>query len=164
VTFVIKGISCAGDILPCKMRSILPDQVRTEVHKFWKAFTSKSKAEFEEMYLPSATVFSSIVPRSESARLAVARRVRQFFDPKSTIQIDVGGIDVQLVNNIAIATYPFWFKGTHFKCRDGSPVEHQIPFGRGTQVFRLNDDGHLRILHEHFSSSETAQPGTTVEI
>jgi ketosteroid isomerase-like protein len=153
-----------GDILPYKMQSILPDQVRSEVDRFWKAFRNKSKAEFEEMYLPSATVFSSIVPRSESARLTVARRVRQFFDPKATIQMDLGDIDVQLVNNVAIASYPFRFKGTHFKSRDGNPVEHQIPFGRGTQVFKLNDAGQLRILHEHFSSSETAKAGTTVEI
>jgi ketosteroid isomerase-like protein len=144
------------------MPNIMPDQVRAEVHRFWNAFTGKSKNEFEEMYLPSATVFSSTVPRSESARLTVARRVRQFFGPKSTIQTDVGDIDVQLVSNIAIASYAFRFQGTQVKS-DGSAVTHEIPVGRGTQVFKLDDGGQLRILHEHFSSGEPSKEAT-VEI
>lgn len=146
------------------MPSIAPDQVRAEVHRFWKAFKSKSKVEFEQMYFPSATVFSSTVPRSESARLTIARRVRQFFDSKSTIQMDLGDIDVQLVSNIAIASYTFRFQGTHFKSSDGSAVEHQIPCGRGTHVFKLDEGGQLRILHEHFSSGEPSKAESTVEI
>jgi ketosteroid isomerase-like protein len=146
------------------MTSIAPDQVRAKVSGFWKAFRNKSRVEFEEMYLPSATVFSSTVPRSESARLTIARRLRQFFDPKATIQMDVGDIDVQLVGNIAIASYSFRFRGTHFKSSDGSAVDHQIPCGRGTHVFKLDDRGQLRILHEHFSSGEPSKPESTVEL
>src|ERR1700694_25610 len=136
--------------------NISPEQVRAEVQKFWNALTRKSKDEIEQMYFPAALVFSSMVPRTEPARLTVMRRVRQFFGPKSTLHADVGAIDVQLEGDTAFASYSFNFQGTQVKA-DGSSVNHEIPVGRGTQVFQFDENGKLRILHEHFSSGEPAK-------
>jgi ketosteroid isomerase-like protein len=145
------------------MQPISPDQVRTEVRRFWDTFKRKSQADFESMYLPDATVFASTVPRSEPARLTVARRMRQFFGPKSKIEIDLGSIDVQLIDNIAIASYSYSFRGAEVR-NDGTSVDHEVPAGRGTQIFQLDGQNKLRILHEHFSSCEAPKADTTVEI
>ena len=115
------------------------------------------------MYFPNATVFASNVPRTELVRLTVTRRVRQFFGPKSTAKIDLGAIDVQMIDNIAVASYSYSFRGTEVKS-DGAPVDHEIPSGRATHIFQLDDSGKLRILHEHLSSCEPAKAGTTLEI
>ncbi|HLJ30755.1 MAG TPA: hypothetical protein VKY85_28885 [Candidatus Angelobacter sp.] len=115
------------------------------------------------MYFPNATVFASTVPRSELARLTVTRRVRQFFGPRSTTQTELGPIDVQIIGNIAIASYSYSFRGTEVKS-DGVSVQHEIPSGRATHIFQLDDNGKLRILHEHLSSGEPPKANTTVEI
>ena len=145
------------------MQKISPDQVRSEVHRFWNSFSRKSKEEFEEMYLPAATVFASTVPRTELARLTVTRRERQFFGPKSSVQVELGPIDVQVLGNIAVASYTYNFHGIEVKS-DGSSVEHDIPVGRATHIFQLDDKGRLRVLHEHVSSGEPAKAESTVEI
>jgi ketosteroid isomerase-like protein len=145
------------------MQKISPEQVRTEVQKFWNALTRKSKDEIERMYFPDAIVFSSTISRTEPARLTVMRRVRQFFGPKSTLHVDLGTIDVQLEGTTAIASYSFNFQGSQVKA-DGSSVNHEIPAGRGTQVFQFDESGTLRILHEHFSSCEPAKGDSSLEI
>jgi hypothetical protein len=145
------------------MQPISADQVRSAVGRFWDTFKRKSQADFETMYLPSATVFASTVPRSELARLTIARRMRQFFGPKSKIEIDLGPIDVQLIDNIAIASYSYSFRGVEVR-NDGTSVDHEVPSGRGTQIFQLDGQSKLRILHEHFSSGEAPKADTTVEI
>jgi ketosteroid isomerase-like protein len=145
------------------MPAISPDQVRAEVQRFWNSFIKKLAAEFEAMYFPNAAIFASTVPRTELARLTVTRRVRQFFGPKSAAQVEIGPIDVQLIGNIAVASYSYKFRGTEVK-NDGNAVEHEIPTGRATQIFQLDDAGKLRILHEHLSSGEPPKADTTVEI
>lgn len=139
------------------------DQVRDEAHKFWNAFTRKSAEDLAASYFPNATVFASTVPRTEPARLTVTRRVRQFFGPKSAAQVELGSIDVQLVGNIAVASYSYNFRGTEVK-GDGASVDHAIPVGRATHIFQFDDSGKLRILHEHLSSGEPPKADATVEI
>ncbi len=115
------------------------------------------------MYFPHATVFASTVPRTESARLTIMRRARQFFAPKSSVRTDVGPVEVQLIGDIAIASYSYSFYGTEVKS-DGALVDHDVPSGRATHIFQLDEHGKLRILHEHLSSCEPAKAGATVEI
>jgi hypothetical protein len=145
------------------MQPISADQVRSEVRRFWDIFKRKSQTEFEGMYFPNATVFTSTVSRSELAPLTIARRMRQFFGPKSKIEIELGSIDVQLIDNIAVASYSYSFRGTEVR-ENGTSVGHEVPSGRGTQIFQLDGRNSLRILHEHFSSGEAPKADTTVEI
>jgi ketosteroid isomerase-like protein len=135
------------------MERISPEEVRAEVARFWTVFSRKSKVEFEEMYFPSATVFSSSAEHTEPGRLMVARRLRQFFDPAISLRAEIGSIGVQLVGtNLAIATYIYRFRSTKIE-RDGTQVNRETPFGRATQIFQRDESGVLRIIHEHMSSS-----------
>jgi ketosteroid isomerase-like protein len=135
------------------MERISPEEVRAEVSRFWNVFSTKSKDEFEKMYFPSATVFSSTAQHTEPGRLMVARRERQFFGPAMSLRAEIGSISVQLVGtNVAIATYIYRFRSTEIE-RDGTQVNRETPFSRATQIFQRDEDGVLRIIHEHISSS-----------
>jgi ketosteroid isomerase-like protein len=135
------------------MPNISVEQVRTRVRNFWNIWTSKAADKLEGMYFPAATVFSGTAKRTEPARLAVTRRIRQFFGPEVAMQVEVSFVDVQLVENIAIASYTYHFRGSRKKS-DGSTVEMNALYGRVTQVFQLDEQGELRIFHEHFSNGE----------
>jgi ketosteroid isomerase-like protein len=143
------------------MERISPEEVRAEVSKFWNIFSSKSKEKFDEMYFPAATVFSSTAQHTEPGRLMVARRLRQFFGPAISLRAEVGAVDVQLVGaNVAIATYIFRFRSTKTES-DGTQIKRETPFGRATQIFQRDENGALRIIHEHMSS---ATPPTVEKI
>jgi hypothetical protein len=85
-----------------------PDEIRAEVRKFWNFFSSKSKTQFADMYLPSATVFAVDARRMELARLMLVRRERELFGPASSVAAKLGPIDVQFLGkDLAVASYPF---------------------------------------------------------
>ena|SRR5260221_14511656 len=135
------------------METISPEEVRTVVRRFWTIFGGKAKDKFEEMYFPGATVFSSTAPRTEPGRLMVARRMRKFFDLPISFNTNLDTIEVQIVGDrTAIATYVYIFQATE-KNRDGSRTRRTTPFARATQVFQRDEDGTLRIIHEHLSSA-----------
>jgi len=136
------------------MRDISADEIRAEVRKFWDSFSRKSKTRFGEMYLPSATVFAIDARRMELARLMLVRRERELFGPASLVVAKLGSIDVQLLGaNLAVASYPFHFSITRALPGDKS-YQAEIPSGRATQVFQRDEEGVLRIIHEHMSSAE----------
>ncbi|MGC2697641.1 MAG: nuclear transport factor 2 family protein [Candidatus Angelobacter sp.] len=140
------------------MDSISPAQIKTEVKKFWDSFTSKSKNGFQELYSPTATVFSADGRRSEPGRLMWVRREREFFGPKSSVGAKVGEIVVQILSsNLAVAAYPFHFSVIR-ALPNGSRVQVEVPFGRATQVFQRDENGACRIIHEHLSSAEPVSP------
>jgi len=134
--------------------NISPDEIRAEVRKFWDFFSRKSKAQFAEMYLPSATVFAVDARRMELARLMLVRRERELFGPASSVNAKFGPIDVQLLGtDLAVASYPFHLSITR-ALPGGKSYQAEVPSGRATQVFQRNEKGVLRILHEHTSSAE----------
>lgn len=136
------------------MENISPDGVRAEVKKFWDFFSRKSKARFDEMYLPSATVSAADSRRMEPARLMLVRRERELFGPGSLVAAKLGLIDLQILGtDLAIASYPFHFSLTR-ALASGKRYQAEIPSGRATQVFQRDDKGVLRIIHEHVSSAE----------
>jgi ketosteroid isomerase-like protein len=135
------------------MERISLEEVRAEVSRFWNVFSSKSRDKFNEMYFPSATVFSSTGPHVEPGRLMVARRLRQFFGPTMSLRAEIGEIGVQVLGtNVAIATYIYRFRSTTVES-DGTQVNRETPYGRATQIFQRDENGVLRIVHEHMSSS-----------
>ena len=135
--------------------NISPDEIRAEVRKFWNFFSSKSKAQFAEMYLPSATVFAVDARRMELARLMLVRRERELFGPTSSVAAKLGPIDVQFLGkDLAVASYPFHLSITR-ALPGGKRYQAEVPSGRATQVFQSNEKGVVRILHEHMSSAES---------
>jgi ketosteroid isomerase-like protein len=107
----------------------------------------------ESMYYPAATLFSHSAPQSETARLTLARRLRQFAEEKSARSAELGTIEVGIMDDVAVATYPYEFRLTSIE-KDGSLVDTSVPFSCATQVFLRDKSGVLRIAHEHFSSAE----------
>jgi ketosteroid isomerase-like protein len=136
------------------MEPISADQVRQRVQRFWNVLSSKAKAEFEAMYLPSATVFAVDGRRAEPARLMVVRRARELMSASSSVAAKTGLIEVQLLGpGVAVSSYPLHFSTTR-NMPNGRRYHAEIPYLRATQLFVRDADGQLRIIHEHLSSAD----------
>jgi ketosteroid isomerase-like protein len=133
--------------------TITPEEVRAEVNRFWTVFTSKSPDLLEEFYAPDATVFSSSGVRAEPGRLAVTRRRREYFDKQTSVRVQTGIIDVQVIgDNSAVASYTFRFDADRVAGGMGKTSDEHLEHGRATQVFIADSEGKLRIVHEHLSA------------
>jgi ketosteroid isomerase-like protein len=132
--------------------NLTPDEVRSEVTRFWNIFTAKAPELLEEFYAPDATVFASTGIRTEPGRLAVARRRREYFDKQTSVRVQVGMIDVQPINDhSAVASYTFRFDAIRISGGAKASDEH-LAHGRATQLFIVDAEGKVRILHEHLSA------------
>lgn len=138
------------------MERISPEQVRAQVDKFWKILAGKSEDKLEQLYAADAIVFTGRARRGEPALLAAARRMRQVSDAGSDLNADVAQIEVQIVDNVAVASYTYQFHGAKAG-RDGGRLEKKTRYGRATQIFQLGDKGGLQIVHEHLSAGEAPQ-------
>jgi ketosteroid isomerase-like protein len=128
------------------------EAVQAEVNRFWAAFTSKEPEMLTEFYAPQSSVFSTSASRAEPGRLAAARREREYFNSQTTIRSDIGPIEVtMLADDVAVAVYTFQFHATKVSGVFGKNFEETIKVGRATQVFTLDSDGNLRVIHEHLS-------------
>ena len=131
---------------------ITTEQVLSAVRSFWQAFESKSADALAEFYAHEGTVFGSESPRPEPARLATARRQREYFHSHSTVKATPGEIEViPIGEHAAIAIYNFKFHANKLSSIMGKALEETIEGGRATQVFGLNPQGELKIFHEHLS-------------
>lgn len=135
------------------MAKLTAEQIRAEVKRFWTVLSGKRADQLAEAYAHESTVFSSTGARPEPGRLAAARRQREYFQPLTTVNIDLGPIEVVLLGEqAAVASYTFKFHASKVASTKGGVVEEVIEHGRGTQVFVLEPEGSLRIVHEHLSS------------
>ena len=143
---------------PLIVEDISPEVVRTQVRTFWKVYCSKREEEFAKLYSPDATILEIDSRRIEPALLMVARRARELFSPRSSLNAELGRIDVQILEpGIAVASY-----GLHFHlvrvAASGKRFESDMPVTRVTQVFQRDQGGVLRILHEHMSTGRVSPP------
>lgn len=135
------------------MKKISSEDVRKEVHRFWAILSGNLADKLEEMYSPTAIVFTGKAKRSESAKLMAVRRSRQLPGPALASKAEVGSIDVQIVGpDVAIAAYTCSFN-TQKLLANGSKMQINTTFGRATQVFQCGMDGALRMVHEHLSAA-----------
>jgi len=141
------------------MNRILPEQVRAQVQMFWNILSGTSKHSLDQLYAPDAIVFTGRSKRPEPAALAAARRMRQFSSSSPGLAAEVGEIDVQVVDDVAIASYVYQFHEIKKK-GDGSRQEKTTRFGRATQIFRGGEAGKLLIVHEHLSAGEAPEVST----
>jgi ketosteroid isomerase-like protein len=133
---------------------VTSDEVRARIRGLWKSVSEKAKDQYEALYAPMGTVVSSSTRRPETARLSLARRGRQFFDPTVSVVVELGAIEVQMVpGEVAIATYPYVLRSVKLN-RDGTRTERETPHGRATQIFQRDEHGALRVVHEHLSSGK----------
>jgi len=132
--------------------SLTPETIRAEVARFWNAFTSKSAEILEDLYAHESTCFGPSSNRPEPGRLAATRRQREYFAPAAMLRSQVGHVDVIMLGETSgVASYTFQFHATKVTPAGGRAKEEHIAQGRATQVFSLDQDGVLRIVHEHFS-------------
>src|SRR3954468_22315516 len=135
------------------MAKFTADEVRAEVTRFWNVFTSKAPELLEQFYAPDASVFSSNGIRSEPGRLAVTRRRREYFEKQTAVRVQVGMVDVDIVGDVAVASYTFTFHASRVAAGLGKDIEEKLEHGRATQVFAPDAEGKLRIIHEHLSAA-----------
>lgn len=130
------------------------EYVAGEVQRFWNTFMEKNAEQLMEFYAPDSTVFSSVSARQEPGRLAAARRQREYFHKASTLRASATSVDVVLLGETgAVASYNFQFHATNVASSLHQTTEEDIKAGRATQVFRYDQDGKLRIVHEHLSTA-----------
>jgi ketosteroid isomerase-like protein len=135
------------------MNKISSEDVRKEVHRFWAILSGNLADKLEEMYSPTAIVFTGKAKRSESAKLMAARRSRKLPGPALSSVAEVGSMDIQIVgNDVAIAAYTYSFN-TQKILVNGSKMQINTLLGRATQIFQRGEDGAVRIVHEHLSAA-----------
>lgn len=133
---------------------VLPDEVRRKIHNCWQAMENKSKELAESFYFPTAILFAIDARRSELARVAINRRVREFFGPGFSMKAHLDLINVQMTgNSAAIGSYTFQLQIAR-RLANGDRREQYVPFCRATAVFQREENGEMRILHEHQSAAE----------
>src|SRR5919112_4270903 len=129
---------------------LTPEQVKLEVVRFWNVFMDKNAEALMDFYSAESTVFSSVSARPEPGRLAAARRHREYFHKNAAIRASVGMMDVVMLGDAAaVASYTFQFHATRMEGADKHTIQEDITAGRATQVFILDHDGKVRIVHEH---------------
>jgi len=134
------------------MTSISPDQVRAEIRKFWQIMCGRSGENLEDLYFPAAMVLTGKARTPETANVVLARRARQISTPASGSTADLGPVEVQVPEpGVAIASYTYKFHHTRPGER-GMEKRHTM-YGRATQIFQLDAQGALRIVHEHLSAA-----------
>lgn len=135
------------------MESISTEQIRTQVQKFWRILSGKSKDSLEELYAPEAMVFTGQARRAEPAQLASARRLRHLSRGALETGADISEMDVQMVSNVAVVSYTYQFRSATMG-REGERLQKRTLFGRATQIFKIGENGALQIVHEHLSAGE----------
>jgi hypothetical protein len=138
-----------------------PDVVRAEIARYWNLFTSKAGAIQDEFYAHECSIFPFRSLRPEPARLAAARREREYSGAGAALKVQVGFVDVVMVNETtAVACYTFEFYAEKFAKAGQGVTNYHYEHGRATQVFAYDREGRLRIFHEHFSipAGEAGQP------
>ena len=134
------------------MKPVSNEEVKRAIHQAWDALERKSKEQLESSFLPTAIFFATDARRSEPARLAITRRTREFFNAGSSARGDLGSIDVQVVgSSLAIAWHPFQFHIVK-QLTNGKRIKTETPLCRASVVLVRDEDGALRILHEHQSA------------
>jgi ketosteroid isomerase-like protein len=132
-----------------------PEKVTQAVRDFWNTFSGSSPEALADFYAPDATIFGVEGTRIELSRLAMARRAREYFDRRAKITARPDAVDVKVIaESVAIATYCFHFNAVNVGAAPGKTVQRTIPHGRATQIFHLDREGKIVIIHEHLSSAD----------
>jgi len=139
------------------MKTISADEVRGEVRRFWNVFCNKAKDDYQKFYFPNATVYApDTLGSADTARLMLPLKVRELLAPASSATAKLNAIEVQILSpEVAVASY-----GLHHvvvRTRpSGKRIRIEMPWALMTQVFQRDEDGALRIVHEHLSVATRA--------
>jgi len=130
-------------------------EVEDAVRRYWNVAASKRSAELQSFYLETASIFATTSKRLEPARLVTARRTREYMDSNSRMSYELGAINVDLLTRAsAVAAYTTRWRADQIakpSAKGGKTSEENITNLRVTHVFQRQDNGSLKIIHEHLS-------------
>ena len=131
------------------------DEVQAVIHRLWRVMKDKTPGVLQNLYTYDATLFNEFAQRMEPGRVSAARREREYFtQPKTSFHGEITSpIDVMIVaDNVAVASYTFRWRATGMIDRlSDKEFDKTVRNGRATEVLLRDEDGNLRILHEHQS-------------
>lgn len=130
-------------------------EVEDAVRRYWNVAASKLTKELQSCYLDTASIFATASKRLEPARLVTARRNREYMGIASRMSYELGAINVDLLTrDTAVAAYTARWRADQIakpSARGGKTSEENITHLRVTHVFQRQDNGSLKIIHEHLS-------------
>jgi ketosteroid isomerase-like protein len=131
-------------------------EIESAVRRFWELFASKRTEQWQSFYADVALVFGTASKRPEPARLVVLRRQREYLSSAARMTIDVSRVEVELLGpDCAVAAYLLRLHAEQIAklSADGhKDSEEHLDNARVTHVFHRQDDGDLKIVHEHISA------------
>jgi ketosteroid isomerase-like protein len=141
--------------------AILPltrTEVESAVRSYWSISASKQADRQQDCYAENALIFTSSSRRVEPGRLVLVRRRREYMATSGKMRVDVGHIDVEMIGaNAALAIYTMQFEAEKelapAVARNRISQEH-LKDARVTHVFVRQNDGRLKIVHEHISVAD----------
>ena len=134
-------------------------EVEEAVRRYWTVAAGKLTNELQSSYLDTASIFATASRRLEPARLVTARRLREYMDSGSRMSYELGAIDVDLLtHDSAVAAYSARWRADQIakpSARGGKVSDENFTHLRVTHVFQRQEDGSLKIIHEHLSVAST---------
>ena len=132
-------------------------EVEAAVQKYWAVSAAKAAEQQQAFYASHAIVFTSSSRRSEPARLVSMQRQREYLAKSTRLRIQVADIQVVPIGaNAAVAAYTLEFHAEQIPVAGSitkRPEEH-LSNARVTHVFERNEEGELKIVHEHISVAQ----------
>jgi len=130
-------------------------EVESAVRTYWSISASKQADRQQDCYAENAVIFTSSSRRAEPGRLVLVRRRREYMMGSGKMRVDVGHIEVEVIgSNAAVAVYTMQFQAQKIQSlgifRTGGSEEH-LKDARVTHIFVRQNDGSLKIMHEHIS-------------
>jgi|SRR5580765_1777264 ketosteroid isomerase-like protein len=135
--------------------SLTKAEVESAVRIYWSALAAKEAVRQQNCYADSATVFATNSKKLEPVRLVLLRRQREYLTAGTRTTVEIGAMEVGLIGpNHALAAYTIRLDAERVTraSSSGQPVsEEHLENARVTHLFHRENDGALRIIHEHIS-------------
>ena len=130
-------------------------EIEAAVRSFWELFATKKTDRWQDFYADVALIFGTASKRPEPARLVVIRRQREYLASAATMRIEVRNVDVEILGDCAVAAYLLRLDAEQIaKLSASGHREHEehLENARVTHIFYRQEDGSLKIVHEHISA------------
>jgi ketosteroid isomerase-like protein len=129
--------------------------VESAVRAYWRALAAKEVVQQQNFYDDQASIFATDSNKLERARLVLLRRQREYLSAATKTTVQVGEMEIEIIGNThAVAAYTIRLDAKHVTrpSASGSSTEEHLANARVTHIFQRQNDGALRIVHEHISA------------
>jgi ketosteroid isomerase-like protein len=130
-------------------------EVEAFVRKYWSIFAAKQVRAHDSSFASDSFIFSSSSKRVEPGRLVLLRRQREYMSDSTKVTVQVSNIQIETVApDVAVAAYNIQFDAERRIIKDAAGKtqgEKHLPNARVTHVVVRDQEGNLKILHEHIS-------------